>query len=1212
VTPDPLRIVLDAIIQPAVRLTARGQVSGWNDAAGVRFPWLMAGQDVGVIAPPALAVHLNGGGDGDDIALPYGHGRLLRLPTGERLWLSEAPQAGAFDVMDEPVLVWEYDSDTLPSADQLRLVAANRASESIGGRQPMRSWIGKMRGEMQVVDALNDVYLRVARTGQAEEVKDLRGLDGRIYDARVFAMPGKRLAVTFHDVTEARSSLDSYRRIFDRSHDAILIIDPESERVLDANTAAETVYGRTREQILRMSIQDVARHRRPGMSEQILRAGFLHFQTVHLRSDGAEVHLDVHAMPTEYNGHQAVLAVMRDMTGQTLARKALEASEEKYRALVSNVPVVLWTATNDSRLTYVSPSVEHVTGYSVVEMIAGAGMQLMWWLRMHEGDRPRVEEAMDALFRDGTTFDVEYRFQRKDDTWAWFSARATHTYEQDGVLLMDGVTQDITDRKRGELQQLGLAGFGRRAVTETDTEALMRDACTTVAEVLEVPMTSILIYEATEDRYRVAAACGLEVDAAFRVPNEADRLVTQVVGSDRPLAYDDLPNETRFNASDMIALGTKSGVVAPISAGAARYGILHAHTTEPRRFYERDKAFVQSMATVLAAAMLRGSAERELERREAQLADAQAIAHIGSLEIDVETGQIQWSNELYRITGLARQPKPLTVEFVSSIIPPEIREWFLNWRTLLEAGQAIDSEYVMYTVDTNEPRTVRARARLVTDRITNRPRIVGTVQDVTESREAEAALRDREQRLQLIVARLPVILWSTDAELRVNSLTGAGFAAGSSGTMGVLGLTLDELIGKPPAASKKTLGAAMEGQTVTFDTKRERRDLRVHIEPLRDERGNITGTVGIAFDTTEERRAARANRRLLGQLERSAEEWRNTFDSIQAPLVIVDQHGHVSRMNAAALQLSRFDDYSPAIGTPVQELGENAIWNDIAAIASASATHHQAIALQGGDRDGRAWDLLASPAARRHTIVIASDVTELVRMQERLLRTERMSEMGALVAGVAHEVRNPLFGISATLDAFENKHNAEQFRDYIGALREQVERMSQLMHELLEYGRPLAAVLEPACIAVVVNTGVAAAGSLAATHGVTVRSSVPPSLVQVPMDRPRMLQVFDNLLANAIQHSKNGGIVEVSAEVVTDGQSVRILVEDRGPGFQPADLPRLFEPFFTRRRGGTGLGLSLVRRIVEEHNGTVTATNREGGGASMLVTLPVVDAGAAR
>jgi signal transduction histidine kinase len=213
------------------------------------------------------------------------------------------------------------------------------------------------------------------------------------------------------------------------------------------------------------------------------------------------------------------------------------------------------------------------------------------------------------------------------------------------------------------------------------------------------------------------------------------------------------------------------------------------------------------------------------------------------------------------------------------------------------------------------------------------------------------------------------------------------------------------------------------------------------------------------------------------------------------------------------------------------------------------------------------------------------------------------------VAGVAHEVRNPLFGISATLDAFENKHNAEQFRDYISALREQVERMSQLMHELLEFGRPLAAVLEPACIAVVVNTGVAAAGSLAATLGVTIRSSVPPSLVLVPMDRPRMLQVFDNLLANAIQHSKSGGIVEVSAEVSPDGQAVLILVEDRGPGFQPADLPRLFEPFFTRRRGGTGLGLSLVRRIVEEHNGTVVAANREGGGASMAVTLPVAGAG---
>ena len=1197
---DSFDRLMDSILHPAVRLTARGKVSRWNAAAAVRFGWLAKDRMLGDIAPAAVVAELEAAlaADGDDVALTNGWGRLLRLSARDRLWISDPPQADAFADMSA-ALVWEYDGVAPSSADDLRLVAANAASEMIGGQQPMRSLLGRQRREMQQVESLSDVYIRVARTGQREVVRDLRGLDGRLYDADVFAMPPNRLAVSFYDVTLTRTSEHGYRRMFERSHDAILIIDATTALIADANPVAQAAYGRTRAELVGQPVTGFAQHARADIMGRVLQAGSLRFETIHLRPDGTKIYFEVHANSIDYQGTPAVMAIMRDVTEQTMARLALAASEERYRALVTNVPVVLWTITAELESMFLSPSVAAVTGFPAEEMTGTS----KWWDRMEPRAVARITEAITALFRDGTPFDVEYRYCRKDGSWVWLAAQATHTYEEDGRQLMDGVTQDVTERKRGELQQIGLAGFGRRAVTETDIRALMQDACTTIAEVLEVPMASVLLYVPEENRYRVMAAHGMEVPDSFRVPNEPDRLVAKVVTSDRPLTYDLMANPG-FNATDMLALGTRAGVVAPISAGAARYGILHAHTTEPRKFSPRDEAFVQSMANVLAEAMQRGSAGRELERREAQLSDAQSIAHIGSLEIDVETGAMHWSDELYRIAGLEPQSRPVTAELVAELVPPEVNSWFLSWGELLADGDVIDSEYIMFRADNRQARTVRARARKVLDRITGRWKIIGTLQDVTDYRDAEAALLDRERRLQLIVARLPVILWSTDNELRVNSLTGAGFGASNDRAIGSLDLSLRDLIGTPPAASRKRLESALAGMSVTFDTKHGQRDLRVNIEPLRDERGAIVGTVGIAFDTTEERRAARHNRNLMAQLRSAAAEWRDTFDSIRAPLVIVDHQGNVARMNSAALECSRFTRYAQAIGQPVSELGKDAIWSDVEAIASASASHHKAISLQGGDRDGRAWDLLASPAAGRHTIVIASDVTELVRMQERLLRSERMSEMGALVAGVAHEVRNPLFGISATLDAFEKKHGLEQFGNYIGALREQVDRMSQLMHELLEYGRPLAAVLEPACIAVVVNTAVAAAGTLAAAHGVTVLSRVPPSLVEVPMDRPRMLQVFDNLLANAIQHSDYGAVVEVSAEVV-DQQTVRIAIEDRGPGFDTSDMPRLFEPFFTRRRGGTGLGLSLVRRIIEEHNGKVAAANREGGGAVMIVTLPV-------
>jgi signal transduction histidine kinase len=106
------------------------------------------------------------------------------------------------------------------------------------------------------------------------------------------------------------------------------------------------------------------------------------------------------------------------------------------------------------------------------------------------------------------------------------------------------------------------------------------------------------------------------------------------------------------------------------------------------------------------------------------------------------------------------------------------------------------------------------------------------------------------------------------------------------------------------------------------------------------------------------------------------------------------------------------------------------------------------------------------------------------------------------------------------------------------------------------------------------------------------------------VDSSRLEQVFQNLIANAIQHSSRQKSVRAIARVRAGDSGVEFLVEDEGTGIPPDELPHLFEPFFSRRKGGTGLGLSVVQRIVESHGGRVTAANREGGGAVFTVRLP--------
>jgi signal transduction histidine kinase len=220
-------------------------------------------------------------------------------------------------------------------------------------------------------------------------------------------------------------------------------------------------------------------------------------------------------------------------------------------------------------------------------------------------------------------------------------------------------------------------------------------------------------------------------------------------------------------------------------------------------------------------------------------------------------------------------------------------------------------------------------------------------------------------------------------------------------------------------------------------------------------------------------------------------------------------------------------------------------------------------------------------------------------------RSERMAAMGTLVAGVAHEVRNPLFNLTSTLDVFEARLPPRpEDRRYLDTLRRELNRLAALMRELLDYGRPPELSLRSGEVEDALKEAVGFSESLAALAQVRLRLDQDGRLAPVLMDRPRLVQAFQNLIQNAVQHSPAGGEVVIEARRDGDAGYVTCSVRDSGAGFQPEDLPHVFEPFFTRRRGGTGLGLSLVQRIVEQHGGSVVAANHPQGGGVTTVRLP--------
>jgi PAS domain S-box-containing protein len=167
------------------------------------------------------------------------------------------------------------------------------------------------------------------------------------------------------------------------------------------------------------------------------------------RADGTSFHAEFWAFPIRKEGEiVGAVVTFLDISERMRAEEALRTSEEKYRSLVSNIPDVVWTVDAEHRITFVSPNIERMLGYTVEEL-HGLGARV-WLESVHPDDLQRVLEASDSLFTKGQPYDMEYRVRRKNGEWFWAHTRAVPTYEKNGTRYADGLISDITQRKQSE------------------------------------------------------------------------------------------------------------------------------------------------------------------------------------------------------------------------------------------------------------------------------------------------------------------------------------------------------------------------------------------------------------------------------------------------------------------------------------------------------------------------------------------------------------------------------------------------------------------------------------------------------------------------------------------------------------------------------------------------------------------------------------------
>ena len=328
----------------------------------------------------------------------------------------------------------------------------------------------------------------------------------------------------------------------------------------------------------------------------------------------------------------------------------------------------------------------------------------------------------------------------------------------------------------------------------------------------------------------------------------------------------------------------------------------------------------------------------------------------------------------------------------------------------------------------------------------------------------------------------------------------------------------------------------------------------------------------------------REGERLRAELERSEHRHREVVESIPAFVVALDEAGRILTWNR---QLERVTGYlrTEMLGTD----GRNLV---------ASGDRPSPLPVKAGAARKVRWNRaeIENADGSRLVYAVGIDVTDEQEMLRRLLRSERLAAVGTMAAGLAHEVRNPLNSASLQLTLLERRlargEGAAEVQPIAAIIKSEIDRLDRLVRDFLAFSQPRPIDVTSVSVETLISGLVELITPVAEAAGVSLAATVVAAVPPIAGDGERLRQVLLNLTRNAIEALQGckGGTLTLRAR--GEGEMVEIDVEDNGPGF-PEDLP-VFDAFFTTKEQGTGLGLSLVHRIVADHGGTIRVQSRPG------------------
>ncbi len=470
--------------------------------------------------------------------------------------------------------------------------------------------------------------------------------------------------------------------------------------------------------------------------------------------------------------------------------------------------------------------------------------------------------------------------------------------------------------------------------------------------------------------------------------------------------------------------------------------------------------------------------------------------------------------------------------------------------------------------------------------------------------------------LYRLVNQVPAVLWSVNRDLVFTASMGAGLATLGLEPGQVIGVSLWEYFHTtdetfPPLAAHLR---ALEGHSSTYETPWEGKVFLTRTEPLRDDAGNIVGAIGTAHDVTA---------------QKQAESWLATvLRCIGDAVIATDRDANIRLMNPIAEQLTGWsaaeamgrplDDCLHLISGRTRERVQSPARQVLASGGAVGLANGTILIHRNGDERliaDSAAPLVADDGSVEGVVIVFRDVTTEHQLEREANKAQRLESIGVLAGGIAHDFNNMLAMISANTSLLRARLLPEPRVDQALDDTEQAcRRATGLTQQLLTFARGGAPMRAVVSLAELVRETVGFA-----THGTAVRVSIDidADLWPADVDEGQISQAIGNLLLNACEAMPDGGTVHVEAcnrEVssgeplpVTPGRYVELHVRDTGPGIDPSIIDRVFDPYFTTKASGSGLGLASAYSVARRHDGHLRATSTVGEGSTFSLLLPASD-----